>query len=265
MTWCKSSCRITYSEAIDILNRSSQKFAFPTDVSGTGFISLPQISDLVSAFTVGLTLNTRSSFLQWGCDLQTEHEKYLVKHCGNIPVFVTDYPYDLKPFYARDNRDHPKHTVRSGYTVKKNTEWINNLATRFFPCIVSWVIAAICICELTVTDCCVFCRQLQWTFLCQGLESSVGAHWERRGWICWGLDWRSKSLRPMLIYLKGPCQCLCSPFKWRSRIIPCSVTENSFLDNPPQQTKHNFCIFFKWVIRFLRFLAHFSFWVGEKQ
>ncbi|KAK2846691.1 hypothetical protein Q5P01_009690 [Channa striata] len=69
---------ITYSEAIDILNRSSQKFAFPTD---------------------------------WGCDLQTEHEKYLVKHCGNIPVFVTDYPYDLKPFYARDNQDNPEHTA----------------------------------------------------------------------------------------------------------------------------------------------------------
>ncbi|XP_040024744.1 asparaginyl-tRNA synthetase isoform X2 [Gasterosteus aculeatus] len=69
---------LTYSEAIDILNQSSQKFAFPTD---------------------------------WGCDLQTEHEKHLVKHCGNIPVFVTDYPYDLKPFYARDNLDHPEHTA----------------------------------------------------------------------------------------------------------------------------------------------------------
>ncbi|KAM9853155.1 asparaginyl-tRNA synthetase [Aulostomus maculatus] len=69
---------ITYSEAIDILSRSSETFVFPTN---------------------------------WGCDLQTEHEKYLVKHCGNIPVFVTDYPYDLKPFYARDNQDHPKHTA----------------------------------------------------------------------------------------------------------------------------------------------------------
>ncbi|KAK1786390.1 hypothetical protein P4O66_018074, partial [Electrophorus voltai] len=47
----------------------------------------------------------------WGCDLQTEHEKFLVKHCGNVPVFVTDYPYDLKPFYTRDNQDHPRHTV----------------------------------------------------------------------------------------------------------------------------------------------------------
>uniref|UniRef100_H2LC33 asparagine--tRNA ligase n=1 Tax=Oryzias latipes TaxID=8090 RepID=H2LC33_ORYLA len=69
---------ITYTEAIDILKRSSETFTFPTD---------------------------------WGCDLMTEHEKFLVKHCGNIPVFVTDYPYDLKPFYARDNQDHPKHTA----------------------------------------------------------------------------------------------------------------------------------------------------------
>uniref|UniRef100_A0A668TLW3 Aminoacyl-transfer RNA synthetases class-II family profile domain-containing protein n=1 Tax=Oreochromis aureus TaxID=47969 RepID=A0A668TLW3_OREAU len=69
---------ITYREAIDILRRSSERFAFPTD---------------------------------WGCDLKTEHEKYLVKHCGNIPVFVTDYPYDLKPFYARDNQDHPERTA----------------------------------------------------------------------------------------------------------------------------------------------------------
>uniref|UniRef100_A0A8C8A5Z0 Asparaginyl-tRNA synthetase 2, mitochondrial n=1 Tax=Oryzias sinensis TaxID=183150 RepID=A0A8C8A5Z0_9TELE len=52
-----------------------------------------------------------SSSPQWGCDLMTEHEKFLVKHCGNIPVFVTDYPHDLKPFYARDNQDHPKHTA----------------------------------------------------------------------------------------------------------------------------------------------------------
>lgn len=69
---------ISYTEAIDILNCSSQKFSFETD---------------------------------WGCDLQTEHEKYLVKHCGNMPLFVTDYPYELKPFYARDNQDHPKHTA----------------------------------------------------------------------------------------------------------------------------------------------------------
>ncbi|KAL6471283.1 hypothetical protein MHYP_G00199330 [Metynnis hypsauchen] len=69
---------ISYTEAIDILNRNSEQFTFKTE---------------------------------WGCDLQTEHEKFLVKHCGNVPVFVTDYPYDLKPFYARDNQDQPRHTA----------------------------------------------------------------------------------------------------------------------------------------------------------
>nr|XP_009005607.3 probable asparagine--tRNA ligase, mitochondrial isoform X3 [Callithrix jacchus] len=47
----------------------------------------------------------------WGIDLQTEHEKYLVKHCGSIPVFVINYPLALKPFYMRDNEDGPQHTV----------------------------------------------------------------------------------------------------------------------------------------------------------
>uniref|UniRef100_A0A673AQ86 Asparaginyl-tRNA synthetase 2, mitochondrial n=1 Tax=Sphaeramia orbicularis TaxID=375764 RepID=A0A673AQ86_9TELE len=58
-----------------------------------------------------VTIINSSFSPQWGCDLQTEHEKYLVKHCGNIPVFVTDYPYALKPFYARDNQDRPNHTA----------------------------------------------------------------------------------------------------------------------------------------------------------
>ncbi|ELV13891.1 putative asparaginyl-tRNA synthetase, mitochondrial [Tupaia chinensis] len=49
--------------------------------------------------------------VQWGADLQTEHEKYLVKHCGNIPVFVINYPLALKPFYMRDNEDSPQHTT----------------------------------------------------------------------------------------------------------------------------------------------------------
>ncbi|XP_066534898.1 probable asparagine--tRNA ligase, mitochondrial [Hoplias malabaricus] len=69
---------ISYTEAIEILNHSSEQFTFKPE---------------------------------WGCDLQTEHEKFLVKHCGNVPVFVTDYPYDLKPFYARDNEDQPRHTA----------------------------------------------------------------------------------------------------------------------------------------------------------
>uniref|UniRef100_A0A3Q2YVR5 Asparaginyl-tRNA synthetase 2, mitochondrial n=1 Tax=Hippocampus comes TaxID=109280 RepID=A0A3Q2YVR5_HIPCM len=56
-------------------------------------------------------LTSACSASQWGCDLKTEHEKYLVKHCGTRPVFVTDYPYRLKPFYTRDNRDYPQHTA----------------------------------------------------------------------------------------------------------------------------------------------------------
>ncbi|XP_051634575.1 probable asparagine--tRNA ligase, mitochondrial isoform X3 [Manacus candei] len=69
---------ISYSEAVEILKQASQTFTFKPE---------------------------------WGCDLQTEHEKYLVKHCGEIPVFVINYPYDLKPFYMRDNEDGPQHTV----------------------------------------------------------------------------------------------------------------------------------------------------------
>ncbi|NXG50326.1 SYNM protein, partial [Psilopogon haemacephalus] len=72
------SCRISYSEAVEILKQASQTFTFKPE---------------------------------WGRDLQTEHEKYLVKHCGEVPVFVIDYPYDLKPFYMRDNEDGPQHTV----------------------------------------------------------------------------------------------------------------------------------------------------------
>ncbi|XP_063957671.1 asparagine--tRNA ligase-like isoform X2 [Lytechinus pictus] len=41
----------------------------------------------------------------WGFDLQSEHEAFLVCHCGNIPVFVVDYPKYIKPFYARLNSD----------------------------------------------------------------------------------------------------------------------------------------------------------------
>uniref|UniRef100_A0A2K5Q121 Aminoacyl-tRNA synthetase class II (D/K/N) domain-containing protein n=1 Tax=Cebus imitator TaxID=2715852 RepID=A0A2K5Q121_CEBIM len=69
---------ISYTEAVEILKQASQNFTFTPE---------------------------------WGIDLQTEHEKYLVKHCGNIPVFVINYPLALKPFYMRDNEDGPQHTV----------------------------------------------------------------------------------------------------------------------------------------------------------
>ena len=64
--------RCSYTEAIDILKASGQKFEYP---------------------------------VEWGVDLQTEHERYLSeKHFGK-PVFVYNYPKDIKAFYMRMNDD----------------------------------------------------------------------------------------------------------------------------------------------------------------
>ena len=64
--------RMDYSEAISVLERSSQKFEFP---------------------------------VRWGMDLQSEHERYLTeKHVGR-PVVVMNYPKDIKAFYMRLNDD----------------------------------------------------------------------------------------------------------------------------------------------------------------
>jgi asparaginyl-tRNA synthetase len=64
--------RITYSEAIEILKKSGEQFEYPAE---------------------------------WGLDLQTEHERYITeKHFGK-PVFVTDYPKEIKAFYMRMNDD----------------------------------------------------------------------------------------------------------------------------------------------------------------
>ncbi|XP_070554005.1 asparaginyl-tRNA synthetase-like isoform X3 [Ptychodera flava] len=70
----KPFVRLSYTDAIQILQKKKGKFKFPTE---------------------------------WGCDLQSEHENYLVQHCGDTPVFVTDYPACIKPFYARENQDDP--------------------------------------------------------------------------------------------------------------------------------------------------------------
>lgn len=64
--------RLTYTEAIDILEKSGQKFEFP---------------------------------VKWGIDLQSEHEKYLTDKVYLKPVFLTDYPKDIKAFYMRLNDD----------------------------------------------------------------------------------------------------------------------------------------------------------------
>ena len=64
--------RITYTQAIEILEKSGEKFEFP---------------------------------VRWGVDLQSEHERYLTeKHVGR-PVIVTDYPRSIKAFYMRLNDD----------------------------------------------------------------------------------------------------------------------------------------------------------------
>lgn len=63
---------ITYSEAVEILKKSGGQFDYPVD---------------------------------WGIDLQTEHERYITeKHFGR-PVFITDYPKEIKAFYMRMNDD----------------------------------------------------------------------------------------------------------------------------------------------------------------
>ena len=64
--------RVTYTEAVDILQKSGEKFEYE---------------------------------VKWGIDLQTEHERYLTEKVFNKPVFVTDYPKDIKAFYMRVNED----------------------------------------------------------------------------------------------------------------------------------------------------------------
>ena len=64
--------RVSYTEAVDLLKKSGEKFDYP---------------------------------VEWGIDLQTEHERYLTEHIFKRPVFVTDYPKDIKAFYMRLNDD----------------------------------------------------------------------------------------------------------------------------------------------------------------
>ena len=63
---------VSYTEAIEILEKSGQEFQYP---------------------------------VFWGCDLQTEHERYLTETAFGRPVFVTDYPKEIKAFYMRQNDD----------------------------------------------------------------------------------------------------------------------------------------------------------------
>jgi len=63
---------ISYTDAIEVLAKSNEHFEYP---------------------------------VLWGNDLQTEHERYLTEKIFNKPVFVTDYPRDIKAFYMRQNDD----------------------------------------------------------------------------------------------------------------------------------------------------------------
>ncbi|RDU23443.1 asparagine--tRNA ligase [Anaerosacchariphilus polymeriproducens] len=63
---------VTYTEAIDILEKNNNKFDYK---------------------------------VSWGCDLQTEHERYLTEEVFKKPVFVTDYPKEIKAFYMKMNED----------------------------------------------------------------------------------------------------------------------------------------------------------------
>lgn len=64
--------RITYTEAVELLKTSGREFQFP---------------------------------VEWGIDLQTEHERYITEEIFKKPVFVTDYPKEIKAFYMRLNED----------------------------------------------------------------------------------------------------------------------------------------------------------------
>ncbi|MDE6137569.1 MAG: asparagine--tRNA ligase, partial [Muribaculaceae bacterium] len=64
--------RLTYTEGVEILEKSGRKFEFP---------------------------------VHWGTDLQSEHERYLVEEHFKRPVILTDYPKDIKAFYMKQNPD----------------------------------------------------------------------------------------------------------------------------------------------------------------
>jgi asparaginyl-tRNA synthetase len=63
---------VTYTQAVELLEKESSNFEYP---------------------------------VRWGADLQTEHERFLTERIFKKPVFVTDYPKDIKAFYMRMNDD----------------------------------------------------------------------------------------------------------------------------------------------------------------
>ena len=98
---------MTYSEAIRILEgaQRQENFQFPPEVFHK---SLPALITSITHLTfivvivASLPLSFCFTFLpQWGCDLNREHELFLLAHCGQLPLFITQFPASIKPFYAR--------------------------------------------------------------------------------------------------------------------------------------------------------------------
>jgi asparaginyl-tRNA synthetase len=68
----------------------------------TGFTRMTYSESIESLLKSNQTFNFQPA---WGCDLQTEHERYLAEKLVGGPVFVTDYPKEIKSFYMRANSD----------------------------------------------------------------------------------------------------------------------------------------------------------------
>lgn len=97
-----------------VLDNAPQEMAFFNEFVDTGLLSrLQNILDsdfgqVTYTDAVELLLNSGQTFqypVAWGIDLQTEHERYLTEQIFKKPVFVTDYPKEIKAFYMRANDD----------------------------------------------------------------------------------------------------------------------------------------------------------------
>ena len=71
-------------------------------MAGAGFTRMTYSESIESLLKSNQTFNFQPA---WGCDLQTEHERYLAEKLVGGPVFVTDYPKEIKSFYMRANSD----------------------------------------------------------------------------------------------------------------------------------------------------------------
>jgi asparaginyl-tRNA synthetase len=118
--------KMTYTEAVEILLKSGTKFTYP---------------------------------VVWGEGLASEHERFLAeKHCQG-PVFVTDYPANIKPFYMKRNQHDDGRTVQAFDLL--------------IPGIVSW---HSCSCNVTLHESCIAhcCRASWWVAV---LEKTILTSW----------------------------------------------------------------------------------------